>query len=402
MTGRKLRVLLIHRFFKPDSAPYASILDDIRNLILEQNMQAEVLSSQPSYKTVDTKNKLSWKEKDESGSTIFRLPVFKFKNRKVSKLLNFLWFPFLAFWFVLFGRSYDVVTVSTAPPVVLAFLIALACKLRGSMLVYHCMDIHPEIGRISGEFKSNIVFKTLLWMDSYTCRLASKIIVLSDDMKVSLESRNTGILGSKIEIINNYDLNSRDVANQDFFDAKDHIKRVVFAGNIGRFQNLDSFILALKNNPPLDDFELLFVGEGVALEGLTKLSQGIEENIRFIPHQPVAIARQIIADADIAIVSLQEDVIKYAYPSKTMTCLAVGTPLLAMVEDDSELARFVSSNGLGFVVEPGDTSTIYNFFKKLSIEQSDFESGYIVSVFDSNFSKRQFNNKFLSLINGLV
>jgi len=141
MTGRKLRVLLIHRFFKPDSAPYASILDDIRNLILEQNMQAEVLSSQPSYKTVDTKNKLSWKEKDESGSTIFRLPVFKFKNRKVSKLLNFLWFPFLAFWFVLFGRSYDVVTVSTAPPVVLAFLIALACKLRGTMLVYHCISI---------------------------------------------------------------------------------------------------------------------------------------------------------------------------------------------------------------------------------------------------------------------
>ena len=402
MTGRKLRVLLIHRFFKPDSAPYASILDDIRNLILEQNMQAEVLSSQPSYKTVDTKNKLSWKEKDESGSTIFRLPVFKFKNRKVSKLLNFLWFPFLAFWFVLFGRSYDVVTVSTAPPVVLAFLIALACKLRGSMLVYHCMDIHPEIGRISGEFKSNMVFKTLLWMDSYTCRLASKIIVLSDDMKVSLESRNTGILGSKVEIINNYDLNSRDVANQDFFDAKDHIKRVVFAGNIGRFQNLDSFILALKNNPSLDDFELLFVGEGVALEGLTKLSQGIEENIRFIPHQPVAIARQIIADADIAIVSLQEDVIKYAYPSKTMTCLAVGTPLLVMVEDNSELVRFVSSNGLGFVVEPGDISTIYKFFKKLSKKQPGFEQGHIINVFEKKFSKRQFNNKFLSLINDVV
>jgi len=264
------------------------------------------------------------------------------------------------------------------------------------------MDIHPEIGRISGEFKSNMVFKTLLWMDSYTCRLASKIIVLSDDMKVSLESRNTGILGSKVEIINNYDLNSRDVANQDFFDAKDHIKRVVFAGNIGRFQNLDSFILALKNNPSLDGFELLFVGEGVALEGLTKLSQGIEENIRFIPHQPVAIARQIIADADIAIVSLQEDVIKYAYPSKTMTCLAVGTPLLVMVEDNSELVRFVSSNGLGFVVEPGDISTIYKFFKKLSKKQPGFEQGHIINVFEKKFSKRQFNNKFLSLINDVV
>lgn len=401
MTGSRLNVLLIHRFFKPDSPPYAFILDDIRRLLVEKGMLVDVLSSQPSYKSVDKKNKLPWKVQDESSSNIFRLPVFQFKNQKIAKLLNFVFFPLFSFCFVLLGKKYQVVSVSTAPPVVLAFFVALACKCRGFKLIYHCMDIHPEIGRISGEFKSKMIFKLLYAMDRLTCRTASKIIVLSEDMRASLLRRDKN-LAPKIEIINNYDLSSEGGVNHGFFDMNDGKKRVIFAGNIGRFQNLDSFILALKNNPRLENFELLFVGEGTALEGIKNLAAGLEEQVRFIPHQPVGVARQMISAADIAIVSLQKEVIKFAFPSKTMTYLAEGTSILAMVEKDSELATFISNNSLGHVVEPGDSSGVYEVFKSLSENDFCFDCGQVINIFEKNFSRRQFNNKFISLLDGLA
>ena len=400
MTGSQ-KVLLIHRYFKPDSPPYAFILDDIRQVLEEKGMHVDVLSSQPSYKSVNQKNKLPWKVHEKNGSNVFRLPVFQFNNQKIAKVLNFFWFPFVAFWFVLLGRKYNIVTVSTAPPVILAFLIAIVCKFRGFKLIYHCMDIHPEIGRISGEFRSKMVFKILSWMDGFTCRVASKIIVLSEDMKNSLLLRNKG-LASKIKIINNYDLSSNEILKQEFFDVNDKKKRVIFAGNIGRFQHLDSFVLALKNNQILDNFELLFVGEGAALDDMKILAKGLEGQIRFIPHQPIAIARQMIAEADIAIVSLQDEVIRYAFPSKTMTYLSEGTPILAMVEKNSELAEFVSSKGLGAVVIPGDTDGIYKFFKSLSENQLEFNRKHIIDVFEKEFSKTQFKSKLTRTVNELV
>ena len=42
---------------------------------------------------------------------------------------------------------------STAPPVVVGFAAALGARLTGGRFYYHCMDIHPEIGRLSGEFE---------------------------------------------------------------------------------------------------------------------------------------------------------------------------------------------------------------------------------------------------------
>ena len=109
----------------------------------------------------------------------------------------------------------------------------------------------------------------------------------------------------------------------------------------------------------------------------------------------------MIADADFAIVSLQRKVVRYAFPSKTMTYLAVGTPVLVMVEGDSELANFVSSNSLGHVVGPSDTKGIYDFFRALSENKIHFDKQHIIDTFEQELSRKQFNKKFISLFDGL-
>ena len=142
----EMSALLIHRYYSPDSPPYASILKDMRGMLAPHGGCVDILASQPSYKSIDKSKVVAWKIKDDLG-IVYRLPVLKSNNQKINKVFNFFWFPFLSFWVVLFGKKYKVVTVSTAPPVLLAFSVALACKIRRMKLVYHCMDIHPEIGQ---------------------------------------------------------------------------------------------------------------------------------------------------------------------------------------------------------------------------------------------------------------
>ena len=398
---KKKKILLIHRFFYPDSAPYATILEDMRNLFKANGYAVDVLSSQPSYKAIDKSKKEKIVTVQEDGSTIYRLPVFKLKYIKLEKLLNFFWFPVSSLFFLIFIRKYDVITVSTAPQVFLAFLTALVSKLKGSKLVYHCLDIHPEIGKISGEFKNEFIFSALRSLDNYTCKVATKIVVLSDDMKNAILNRNKDLI-NKITIINNYDLSLGKKSNNIFFKDNEDIKRVVFTGNIGRFQNLDSFILAIKNNKKLENFELVFVGDGVALDGLKHLSASISDSVKFIPHQSIAVARGIISEADFGLVSLRSDVIKYAYPSKTMTYLSEGVPIIVSVDISSEIANFVKSEKIGLLVEPNDINKIYQIFKQVSAGTLEFDRNHVKKVFNDKMSKKQFDKKFNKLIKKII
>jgi len=397
MIGSSKPVLLIHRFFSPDSPPYALILEDVRELLVNSGCVVDVLSSQPSYKLADKEKKIKFISRLDKSSRVFRLPVFRFKNDRVSKGLNFFWFPVAVFFCVLFGRSYSVVTVSTAPPVILAFLVAIAVRIRGGKLIYHCMDIHPEIGRISGEFKSPLIFNVLMWMDEFVCKTATKIVVLSSDMETSLKIRGSVPL-ENIEIINNYDLVSGENSKEPFFDRDANKKRIVFTGNIGRFQNLEVFILSLKNKRALKNLELVFVGEGVALPELKRMAEGLDDMVKFVPHQSVSVARKIISEADFGIVSLQEDVIKYAYPSKTMTYLAEGTPIIVSVGSGAEITEFITAQKIGVVLKQPDIENVYDIFEQVNEGLLKFDRTHIKSVFDKHFSKKEFERKFSNVV----
>ncbi len=392
---------MTHRFFYPDSPTYAYILEDMRKLFKENGFVVDVLSSKPSYRTADKEIKEKFITKLKDGSTIYRLPVFRLRNSRLEKLLNYFWFPFVAFWFQIFCRRYDVVTVATTPPVLYAFSVALTSIIRGRKLIYHMMDIHPEMGRLSGEFKNRFVFNILQWMDNFTCKTATKIVVLSSDMKAVLLKRDEGLTG-KIKIINNYDVSPEEILQDQFFTENSNIKRVVFAGNIGRFQNLESFVLALKEHGCLENFELIFIGEGTALAELKRLAESVGDCVHFIPHQSVAVARKIISEADMGIVSLQNEVIKYAYPSKTMTYLAEGTPILLCVDSDSEISTFIKSENIGVSILPSDTSQIHEVFRDLSTGALKFDRKHIIEVFDNNLSKSIFDKKYKNLLIDLI
>lgn len=365
--GRKARILAIHRYYWPDTPPYASILRSIAERWARDGHKVEVLTTQPSYKS---QLKLSRRPSSETINNVRvrRIPLFHEAGRIVGfRIINMMILCFAVFVHaVVRRRRFDIIMVSTAPPVVLGAAARISAKLTGARFIYHCMDIHPEIGKISGEFRNRKLFDYLLSVDSKNCSDADLVIVLSEDMKKAIMSRH-GLGKVNIKVINNFNLPDYEEvipeALPEEYKKRTGMFRVLFAGNIGRFQGLEFVIDAFLSLSDRTDIELVLVGDGKAVEKL-KARAGRGAHIRFIPHQSLAITRQIMKESDLCLVSLVPGIYKYAYPSKTMTYLNEGCPLLVSVESDSVISHFVEENKLGFVVPQNNQELIADIVRK--------------------------------------
>jgi glycosyltransferase involved in cell wall biosynthesis len=370
---RPLRILTIHRYYWPDAPPYASLLRTIVARWSASGHHVDVLTSQPSYKP-ELANERRPSREQVDAATVHRIAMRPDRSGRGRRVLNLVRFPALVAWRILRGPRYDVVMCSTAPPVLLGAAVSWAAHRRGATFVYHCMDVHPEIGAISGEFANAWVRRVLLALDRAACRRAAAVVVLSGDMRDSLLRRDPS-LADRIVVINNFDLPDFDATSVPTpLAASPDRLRVVFTGNIGRFQALEPIVSALLEGEGPDDVELVLMGEGGAKADLVRRVEAApadrRSRVRFLPHGSPAEARALAETADLGLVSLTPGVIAYAYPSKTATYLAASLPVLLAVDAGSELARTVVEAGVGAVL-PNDAAGIREVLSDLAARRDD-------------------------------
>ena len=108
----------------------------------------------------------------------------------------------------------------------------------------------------------------------------------------------------------------------------------------------------------------------------------------FFDYQPVKVAKLAIQNADIGVVALMPGMYRYAYPSKTMAYLEQGRPIIAVVENESELANTMLVQGYGFSVPIGDAEALAELLVQLADDESWKEpmSKSALAAFENYFS----------------
>ena len=364
-----MRILLIHRYFWPDTPPYAIILKKIAGRLAKDGHEVDVLSTQPSYKPKTHRPSQPARESLD-GYSIWRSRLLPSGWRIPGVgALNMFLFAVTVIKHALLQRNYDAVMISTSPPVLAGLSARIAAWICGAKMLYHCMDIHPEIGRLSGEFKNRRIFELLKSVDLKTCKHAHRTIVLSDDMKNSFLARDpTADLA--IDVIQNFNLDSGAAAETGELppglEKTPGVFRLVFAGNIGRFQGLPTLvdtISRLDKNLPV---ELLLVGDGKQKEALIdQVAELGVTKIKFVPHQTQSVAKKILETADFGVISLNPEIYKYAYPTKMIAYLAAGCPVLSMLESNSCFANFVVENEIGVNISADDDVSLGRLIHEL-------------------------------------
>lgn len=357
-----MRILLTHRYFVPDTAPYGAILRIIGEELAGAGHDIEVFTSRPSYGQ-DTPDAPA---RENLGKiSVRRIRVLPEASRNpLARVINVLIYCVTLFAHVRLSRA-DVVTAGTFPPVLAAWSASLAARLAGARFIYHVQDIHPEVSTFSGgRMGRGLPARILRALDNQSLRRADAIVTLSQDMAETLRARGLGTL--PIHIIDNPPLE----AGEPVPPPADLIKpegtvRVIFAGNLGRFQNLpllaEGVALCFDDHPEL---ELMFLGDGVALPEL-RARWGDHPQVRFAPFLPFAQAQGIISGADIGLVSLSTNIYRVACPSKIATYRHLGLRILALVEPESALARDVEAEGRGAVPASPEPRAIAEALEKV-------------------------------------
>ena len=351
-----MKLLLVHRYIRPDTPGYAHMLYIMGQHFAKQGHEVTIFSAQPSYNDAYDGPSLP-KVQQVDGMTVIRTPLFKeTKKNALMRSLNFLRFSMALFCHAVFRRqAYDLMTVTTFPPAIMGFLARMIGCFRKTKYVYHCMDLYPEVAETSGVIKRKFLLSLARSVDKRNCQKAGAVVLLSDDMRRTIAKR--GIATDNTHSINNFIIDHYDSSLQlpTEIEIAPNEFHVIFAGNMGRFQSLDTIvaaakIIAEKNSGVEPAIKFLFVGAGTETEALKSLSGDLlNKSIFFHSYYPIQTALTIISRCQLGVISLGAGVIECAYPSKTMTYLEAGCKLLTLVEPESALARMVVEKQLGQV-----------------------------------------------------
>jgi hypothetical protein len=254
------------------------------------------------------------------------------------------------------------VYVSTNPPVIVPFIVAIYCKFFGAEYVYHLQDIHPEAANIIVPL--NRVFLLFLKaMDNFTLRNAKSIVTLSDEMKDFIELRSK--TQRPIFLLDNPSFEIDPVSwNQ-------RKNRAVFCGNAGRLQRIplltDSIRDYIHQGGTLG---FVFAGGGVFSPEIQSLSDSFSQ-VEYLGVIAPIDAAKLVNESRWALLPIDDQVTKFAFPSKSSGYVLSGTGVIAICNEDTSVGKWVKKFNVGKVCSPDQESLVRCFF---SLEKSDADN----------------------------
>jgi colanic acid biosynthesis glycosyl transferase WcaI len=130
---------------------------------------------------------------------------------------------------------------------------------------------------------------------------------------------------------------------------------VMYAGNVGFSQSLDLVLAAAGELSDRTDVAFVINGGGSAkLDLQQRVAEAGLANVHFVDFQPKERLPDVLAAGDIHVVPLRRGLARSSVPSKTYSILAAGRPVVASVDEGTEVARVVEKAGAGLAVPPDD------------------------------------------------
>ncbi|MCD1590096.1 glycosyltransferase family 4 protein [Qipengyuania citrea] len=333
----------------------------------------------------------------DEGLKVVRLATYPSHDRSaVRRILSYLSFSITSFLYLLFRRRPRLIYVYY--PSLTAGLTAIAIKwLRRVPVVVDIQDMWPDSLGAAGMMQNGRLIAMVEWFCQLLYRNVDHIVVLSPGFRHTLIER--GVPAEKITVIYNWademaqlDSKSVTLSTASPFDPK-HTFTLLFAGNMGAAQRLDSVLDAAKSlAAERGDIGIYLMGGGVDVERL-KARVADEEigNVRFLPRVPLPEVQDILRQAGALLVHLARDpLFAITVPSKTQSYLYAGRPILMAV--DGNAADLVAEGEAGIVVEPENPQALADAIRTLAdmgVEGRDEMGARSRAFYDRKLTFRQ-------------
>jgi glycosyltransferase involved in cell wall biosynthesis len=370
-----VRILFVTQWFDPEPGAIRGL--PLARWLASRGHEVQVLTGVPNYpggRIYPGYRMRLWQREVMDGISVLRVPLYPSHDASaVGRVANYTSFALSAA--ILGGslvRGGDVAYVYHPPPTV--GLPALVLKaFRRIPFVYHIADMWPESvvdsAMIQNKYLRSGVERLLSAWCKAVYRQAAAITVLSPGFKRLLVER--GVPPEKIRVIYNWtdeavfrplardEALARDLGLTGRFN-------LVYAGNLGAFQGLETVIRAAARVRHEPAIQILIVGSGQREAALKTYARSLgADNVRFLGRREYWEMPKIYALADVLLVHLRDlPFFAATIPSKTQVSLSCGRPVLMAVRGDA--ADLVRRAGAGVTCSPEDDAEMADAFVKLA------------------------------------
>jgi glycosyltransferase involved in cell wall biosynthesis len=260
---------------------------------------------------------------------------------------------------ILFGKRPDVI-YSNSWPIFASGIVAMVARLRQVPLILRVQDVYPESLESQRRVTSRgWAFRLLRRCDRMIARSSEQLLVISPVFQ-RLYVNDRGVAAKKVQVIPNW--SSEDLIDADPFAALAFRRKLgiptdafvaVYAGNVGMASNAEMLVDALAKLKARTRIYLVIAGEGSQL-GICRDEAGRQHLDRVIIHTPWKTEETgpVLQMADVLLLPTRGMQSLYSIPSKLITYLLSGRPVIAAVLPESDTANAILGCGAGWVVNP--------------------------------------------------
>jgi colanic acid biosynthesis glycosyl transferase WcaI len=254
--------------------------------------------------------------------------------------------------------SFDVALVTN--PAIETFLqFGTISFLRRRPTLYGVWDLYPEVGVALGVFRHKPVVWLVKHLEGICVKRSTAIQVLTGGFVAPLSERVAN--PKKIVVIPAWvdtDFVHPIAGSNGFSEELGLAGRsvVLYAGNLGLSQGLESVLEVAAKLAERSDIEFVFVGDGPARDFLREEATRLQlKQVRFVDFQPQSRLPEVLATADVALVTQKRGLSHLSIPSKAYPILASGRPIVAVGDDGGGLFNLIHESQAGVCVMAGDT-----------------------------------------------
>lgn len=389
-----MRVLVLSQFYKPEpiSKPH-----ELAEGLQKRGHDVTVVTGFPNYpygKFYDGYRLPIPKTETIEGVRVIRLPLFPDHSRSAAmRIINYGSFCLSAstLGMVLASRA-DVMYV-WHPPLTVGVAAVTISKIRRIPFLYAVHDLWPESVSASGILRNKSLINFLKNMERFIYGHATVIGISSPGFEPHMLTNE--VPSEKIRLL-------PDWADEEIYKPvppEAHLREklgfggkfnVIFGGQFGIAQDLESVINAWELLKTHENIQLVLVGDGVEKNKLEKIvaEKGLT-NIKFLGRfQPEEMA-SIYALADVLLVHLSsESIFESSIPGKTYSYMACGKPILMAAKGAA--AKIIDDSSAGLSVPPSQPEllarSVVQFFN-MSNKDREKMGQNALELFQSKYSK---------------
>jgi len=353
-----MRILLLSQWYLPEPAYN---IHELAQTLAEHGHDVTVLTGFPNYPTGKIYSGYRiypWQKEKFDDVQVVRVPLFPEHSQSgLLRACNYISLAIsislLGFWLV---PKPDIMFVYH-PPLTLGIPAWILSRLWRIPFVFQIQDMWPETLAATGMLNNSMILEGIQRFANLIYRKANLIFVISPGFRRNLLSKN--VPDEKIRVVSNWvDTEFYYPAQRDEQLAKalglDGYFNIMFAGNIGEAQGLDTVIEAAKRLTDLPKIQFVIIGDGTARSALEQLKTEYQlNNILFLGRYVGEKMSTLYALADVLLIHLKDDpLFRMTIPHKTFAYMASGKPIIAALSGDA--ADVVISAGCGLTCNSED------------------------------------------------